>query len=282
MKKQILNHLSNERGSAMLVMMLFMSMALSVIVTNSMSSFSDVSKEASNDTASKAAQFLASNIVKYVKNDKAFYGINTATNMALPGVNQPVAPTVTLTTPAAGTTFGMINNRISCTQVTQTLAARTYTGTTSAAGGTATNGLAITCDAITCLPGAPGVNNPPCGTKLTNYNPAISNMMGLYNTMGAKIFDPLVATNGFDNNLQPCNTFSIDVGNDACPYRPNVYWMQPTDPAKCGGNCTSKIEVHVDIVYRPLYWAHNLALAMNANKNINDTMNSYTVVRPIQ
>lgn len=272
MKKINICQINNERGSAMLVMMLFMSMALSVMVTNSMSSFSDVSKEASSDTASKAAQYLASNIVKYVENDRAFYGINTATNTAL-GLTQMTVPTTTLTAPAAGTTFGIINNRISCSSTTQAL---NYAG--NPMGGSA-NGV-VTCDQITCLKVSnQGTNS--CSEKSVNYDPAVSNILGLYNTQGTKIFDPLVATNGFDNNLQPCNTFSIDRGNDACPYRPNIYWLKPLDPAKCPGGVCNQIEVHVDIVYRPLNWSHNLALALNANKNIADTMNSYVVVRAL-
>ncbi|MEQ1664032.1 MAG: hypothetical protein ABL927_01500 [Bdellovibrionales bacterium] len=293
MKKQIINQLSNERGSAMLVMMLFMSMALSVMVTNSMSSFSDVSKEASSDTASKAAQFLASNIVKYVENERAFYGgvgpAATARNSVVVQLS-PIVPTPT-------TPGGIVTNRPNCVANRCSItSSSTTTQSTNPGGQPINNPNATTApDALTCL--NPANNGMPSRCKADStyhptpnqiYDPTINNALGLFNTNAQLIFDPTITTNGFDMNLQPCNAFNADLGNDACPYRPTIYWVQPTDIAKCGGNCDSKIEIRVDIVYRPLNWATKMALATNSgkgianqNKQVSDTMNSYLTIRPI-
>ncbi len=85
---------------------------------------------------------------------------------------------------------------------------------------------------------------PGAGPRSTTERPITC----LYDPSGLLLFDERIATNGFDENGNPCNTYSSTVGNLFCPFRVAIRFVVEDCQV---GDCTAKpVSLVVRFTYR--------------------------------
>ncbi|OFZ17972.1 MAG: hypothetical protein A2Z20_06910 [Bdellovibrionales bacterium RBG_16_40_8] len=221
-----MKRLNSEKGSAVLFTMVIASAVLFFIATGATRSISSSVKQSTRVSTTNAALTVARNIGVYLNNDATWGAVGADNTIAGEFDSRTPLPHPHATPDKMNCLSGVVT--------TTPVVSHDVSPSPSVTLSTPT---CVTADSIT-------------------YDRKIINRLNIYSTAGNPVFDFSTPSDGFDLQGLPCDSFSATLGNDNCPFRPNIYWVKP-DACNAitmdedGNPIPCRIEIRIDIVYNP-------------------------------